>query len=298
MGDLENRGLIYRKHGKGTFAHGRSTRVHRYLGVLMKSPHSAEHRPIAEMLRGVQTVMTSLRSAIIVTSTTPDLWRPEKATSMGGVILVPQEITAEDLEVLRNRNLPYLIFTESEMPGPRVVLNQRLAARRMTEEVLRLGHRRIAILSGYDPLLDSVKRTGIHDALKDGGIDPSNVPEISACGGEAGAYEAAQQVLQLAPRPTAVVATDDSLGCMLSFHARRKAGLKVPDDISVVSFHDWPFLKYIEPALTTVRFEFFAAGQKAAETLSTAALTGEPLSDITFDPIYCPGQTLAPPPRA
>src|SRR5277367_4580008 len=52
LSDLENRGLIYRKHGKGTFAHGRSTRIHRYLGILMKSPQAAEHRPFAEMLRG------------------------------------------------------------------------------------------------------------------------------------------------------------------------------------------------------------------------------------------------------
>ena len=34
IGDLENRGLIYRKHGKGTFANGHKTRIHRYLGIL------------------------------------------------------------------------------------------------------------------------------------------------------------------------------------------------------------------------------------------------------------------------
>src|SRR5271170_7258349 len=74
LGDLENRGLIYRKHGKGTFAHGRSTRIHRYLGILMKSAQAAEHRPIAEMLRGVQTVMASLRSAILLVSMPPESW--------------------------------------------------------------------------------------------------------------------------------------------------------------------------------------------------------------------------------
>src|SRR5258707_73899 len=36
--DLEHSGLIYRRHGKGTFAYGRSTRAHRSLGVLIKSP--------------------------------------------------------------------------------------------------------------------------------------------------------------------------------------------------------------------------------------------------------------------
>src|ERR1700761_6695276 len=65
LSDLENRGLIYRRHGKGTFAHGRSTRVHRNLGILMRSPQAAEHRPIAEMVRGVQTVISSVQAATL-----------------------------------------------------------------------------------------------------------------------------------------------------------------------------------------------------------------------------------------
>jgi LacI family transcriptional regulator len=109
--------------------------------------------------------------------------------------------------------------------------------------------------------------------------------------------QAARSVLDLNPRPTAVLTTDDSLGCMVSYHARRNMNLKVPEDLSIVSFHDWAYLKYIEPALTTVYFEFFAAGQKAAEALSSAALTGEPLTDIVFEPCYRPGQTIGPAPK-
>ncbi len=102
LSDLENRGLIYRKHGKGTFAHGSATRVHRYLGILMKSPQATEHRPVTDMLRGAQMVMASLRSAILLASNPPEVWQPEKASSMGGVVVVPQNVTAQDLEVLRN----------------------------------------------------------------------------------------------------------------------------------------------------------------------------------------------------
>ena len=45
--------------------------------------------------------------------------------------------------------------------------------------------------------------------------------------------------------------------------------------------------------LTTVHFDFFAAGQRAAEALSHAALTGQPMSDLIFDPTYRPGTTMA-----
>jgi DNA-binding LacI/PurR family transcriptional regulator len=296
LSDLENRGLIYRKHGKGTFAHGHSTRVHRYLGILMKSPAAAEHRPLAEMIRGAQTVMASVRSAVLLISTPPEEWRAEKASSLGGVIVVPQEVTPNDLEILKNRNLPYVIFTESDLPGPRVVLGQREAARHMTQQLLQHGHRRIALLTGYDVSLDATKRRGVHEALSEAGINPAHVPEISACGEESEIFKAAHDVLQLRPRPTAVIAFDDALGSMVSFQARRQLGLQVPADLSIISFHDWPYLSFIEPALTTVHFDFFNAGKSAAEVLNRAALTGEPITDINFSPSYRSGQTCGPAP--
>jgi GntR family transcriptional regulator of arabinose operon len=296
LSDLENRGLIYRKHGKGTFAHGHATRIHRYLGVLTRSPHSAEHRPISEMIRGAQTTMAGIRSAILLMSTAPEEWRPEKASSLGGVIVVPQFVTTRDLEIIQNRGLPFLIFGESDLPGPTVWLGQRKAAREMTERLLQFGHRRFALLSGFDPCLDGPKRLGVHDALREAGIDPAHVPEFSTKGEEGRTFTVSHDVLQLRPRPTAVVAFDDSLGTMVSFHARRKLGLEVPRDISIVSFHAWPFVKCFEPILSTVQFDFFAAGQQAAERLSHAALTGESIKDFHFEPIYYPGQTIGPVP--
>lgn len=296
LNDLENRGLIYRKHGKGTFAHGHSTRVYRNLGFLLKSAHATEHRPIAEMVRGAQTVMAPLRSSILLISTPPEQWRPEKASSLGGVIVLPQDVTEEDLAILKDRNLPFLIVGESHLTGPRLILGQREAARRMTEQLLQLGHRRIALLTGFDLCLDASKRMGVHDALKAAGLDPSQAPEFSAHGLESDIFQAARELLKLHPRPTAVVAFDDSLGSILSFQARRQEGIQVPSELSIVSFHDWPYLNFIEPALTTVRFEFFTAGQRAAEALNHAALTGQAVENISFPPTYRPGQTIGPVP--
>ncbi|MCE0522017.1 MAG: substrate-binding domain-containing protein [Methylacidiphilales bacterium] len=262
----------------------------------MKSPLTAEHRPVAEMIRGVQSVMASLRSAVLLISTPPEVWRPETASSLGGVIVVPQDMTEKDLEILKNRNLPFLLFSESELPGPRLRLGQREAARHMTEQLLRLGHRRIALLSGYDNTLDAPKRQGVHEALREAGIDPAQAPEFSANGQEGGIFQAAHDLLRVVPRPTAVIAFDDSLGSILSIQARRHDGIRVPEELSIVSFHDWPYLNYLEPALTTVRFEFFSSGQRAAEALNRAALTGEAVSDIHFPPAYRPGQTIGPAP--
>jgi len=164
----------------------------------------------------------------------------------------------------------------------------------MTEELLQLGHRRLALLSGFDACLDASKRIGVHEALQAAGIDPAQVPEISAHDREGDIFQAAQEVLRLNPRPTAVIAFDDSLGAILSFQARTQEKISIPGDLSIVSFHDWPFLNYMEPALTTVHFDFFKAGQKAAEVLNLAALTGKPVENLMFEPCYRPGQTMGP----
>jgi DNA-binding LacI/PurR family transcriptional regulator len=296
LSDLENRGLIYRKHGRGTFAHGRSTRVHRYIGVLIKSAMAAENRPVGEILRGAQTALASLRSALLLTNTSPEHWQAELASSLGGVIVLPQDVSAAELETLNHRNLPYFILGESDLPGPHIIFGQREAARTMTKQLLQQGHRRLALLSGFDPCLDAPKRRGVHDAMKEAGINPVEVPEISAHACEGDIFAAAGKVLKLEPRPTAVVAFDDGLASILSFQARRNEGIKVPEEMSIASFHDWPYLNFIEPSLHTVRFDFFNAGLKAAEALAQASLTGQPVSDLTFQPVYRPGQSIGPAP--
>jgi len=249
---------------------------------------------MSEMIRGAQTAMASVHSATLLMSNPPESWRPEKASSLGGVIVVPQDVTENDLNVLKNRNLPYLIYGESDLPGPRISLGFKDAARHMTEQLLQLGHRRIALLTGYDVCLDAPKRGGVLEAFRAAGLDTAQVSEISTHGQEGGIFQAARDILHLRPRPTAVIAFDDSLGSMLRFQAQRNEGIQVPAELSIVSFHDWPYLNYIEPALTTTRFEFFAAGQRAAEVLTQAALTGAPVASISFEPTYRPGQTIAP----
>ena len=162
-------------------------------------------------------------------------------------------------------------------------MGQREAARQLTEKVLRQEHRSLAILSGLDAGLDNPKRRGVNEALLAAGLDPARVPEFVADGKENSAFDAVRKLLGSVPRPTAVIAFDDSLASVLSYKARRKMGLRVPEDLSIVSFHDWPFLAEMDPVLCTVRFDFFAAGRQAAAALNRAAQTGKrpPTSSFT-----------------
>jgi GntR family transcriptional regulator of arabinose operon len=287
LSDLENRGLIYRRHGKGTFAHGRASRLYRNIGVLVRAS-SAENRAVA----------IELGAGVMLIGVKPASWRSEMASMLSGVVIVPGDVTGEDLTSLRNRNLPFLLVGDSELTGPRILLGQQEAAYTLTEKLLRHGHRSLAILSGVDAGLDGPKRRGVSEALRAAGIDPSQVPEFIADGKDQSPFDASRKLLESVPRPTGVIAFDDSLASILSYRARRQMGLRVPEDMSIVSFHDWPFLAEMHPLLSTVRFDFFSAGRQAAAALNRASQTGEALANITFQPTYVEGETTGPAPVA
>jgi DNA-binding LacI/PurR family transcriptional regulator len=146
--------------------------------------------------------------------------------------------------------------------------------------------------------MDYSKRRGVHDAAAAAGIDPASIREFPAFGPDGTVFSGAQAVLDAQPRPTAVLTFDDNLACMLSFKARRHAGLQVPRDLSIASFHQWAWLAHVEPTLTTVHFDFFAAGRQAAEALNRAAMTGDPVTDLRFEPTLIDGATIGPAPSA
>jgi DNA-binding transcriptional regulator YhcF (GntR family) len=112
LGDLEHRGLIYRRHGKGTFAHGCSTRSYRNLGMLIKSPEALRHSSIVEIIRGVQNVMASLRSAVVLFGISPMEWHPDMVSNLGGVIVIRQNVMPKELEVLKKHRLPFVVVEE------------------------------------------------------------------------------------------------------------------------------------------------------------------------------------------
>ena len=292
LADLETKGLIYRKHGKGTFAHGRSTRVQKGIAILLKSSGALKCWPISELVRGMQSHHGSQQSPVTFLTQSPKEWSSELTNSLAGVIVFPEDVTNEDIDVLKNWKLPFLFASKTNLPGPRISLGQAEAARVLTEKLLMLGHQRLALITGYHSSLDAPKREGVRQALRSVGLDPSQVTEIALSSGEEASLGAINEVLKARVRPTGWIAFDDSFAAMLSYCARRQ-GLTIPNDISVVSFHDFSYLRYLEPSLATVKFEFFVAGQRAAESLHHAFLTGEELKDICFEPSYVLGQSIA-----
>jgi len=112
--DLEHRRLIYRRQGKGTFAHARSSRVYPNLGIWMKSPDALKCAGLVDFIRGAQTVMTPLSASLVLIEISPMDWRAELTSTLGAVVILQGDLTADEVDCLNNRKLPFISIPNAQ----------------------------------------------------------------------------------------------------------------------------------------------------------------------------------------
>ncbi|NNU17032.1 LacI family DNA-binding transcriptional regulator [Parvularcula sp. ZS-1/3] len=174
-------------------------------------------------------------------------------------------------ETLEKLGLPFVrIAPGRETDGaPYVEIDDRDAAKRMTQHLLDLGHRDIAFIAGPEDQVSSRRRTeGFKEAMTVAGLP---VPDEFL---RQGAYtyrsgmEAALPLLQSAKRPSAVFAANDDMAAGV-LAAAMQAGLSVPGDLSVAGFDDVSLATTVWPSLTTVRQPIAEMAERAVGLLET-----------------------------
>jgi DNA-binding LacI/PurR family transcriptional regulator len=157
------------------------------------------------------------------------------------------------------------------VPGvTNLILDQKLAARLVLTHLLELGHRDIAFMKGQTASSDSATRwAAICAASEELGVRmrPELVVQIEQdlTTPQLG-YPYAKGLLARKRPFTALFAYND-LSAIGAIWAFREAGLRVPQDISVVGFDDVPLAVFSDPQLTTIRQPLQRMGQIAAKTL-------------------------------
>ncbi|MFJ9033101.1 LacI family DNA-binding transcriptional regulator [Streptomyces sp. NPDC102274] len=138
--------------------------------------------------------------------------------------------------------------------------------------LLGLGHRRIAsILGPLDHPYVQERRRGLRDALREAGLEPEPELDVDTGFEDAVIRTRTRELLQLPPdrRPTALFAYHDSAAFTV-LDELAMAGVRVPEDMSVIGFNDIDAAAHVRPALTTVRQPFAEMGRRAAAILLTA----------------------------
>lgn len=167
-----------------------------------------------------------------------------------------------------------------------IVCNKSKGAFEAVSYLIELGHRRIAIINGYQEYKPSIEKiSGYKKALKEAGIpfDEKYVKygDYHLNGGERNIKE----LMELDEPPTAVFTAND-LMAMGAVKALKSLGYRVPDDVSVIGFDDIMMNEYTIPNLTSVRQEMTAQGRLAVQILHQL-FTGEkkPKKKYTIEPV-------------
>lgn len=174
-----------------------------------------------------------------------------------GLIIAPHKKDLDFLESTRLRKIPVVLIEERGSFGKNntysVLADCAGGAYEIVEHLVKMGHTKIGIIKGPSYKLTAIERfNGYKRVLEDYGIPLKKEYLIEGDYTYKGGYDGIIKLCGLDERPTAVFTTNyDS--CLGALEAIRNLGLKIPDDLSLVTFDDYDLSVVIRPHLTAVR---------------------------------------------
>ncbi|HSL70881.1 MAG TPA: LacI family DNA-binding transcriptional regulator [Longimicrobiales bacterium] len=267
------------RYTPNSMARGLSTRRTSALGVLLPEIYGDF---FSELTRGIDQAARREGYHLLVSSSHSDQVELEAALRamrgrVDGLVLLAADLDVPGLLRHVPERLPVILLSADEQQAPHdtLIIDNYGGARAITEHLIALGHRRIGMILGPDRNHDARERLrGYHAALQGAGVAAEESLATAGDFTEVGGYRGAQRLLQVAPRPTALFAANDSMA-IGALSALSEAGLDVPGDVAVVGFDDIQIAHYVSPPLTTVRVPIAALGARAVARV-LQLLRGEP----------------------
>jgi LacI family transcriptional regulator len=188
-----------------------------------------------------------------------------------GLIVMGTVLRSKFLIELHERyNIPVIVSRSTEIPQlPCVMIDVKTAACQATKYLLSLNHKRIAYIAGPPNWSSSkIRLEQIQNTLSEAGLTlPSHLYRWCFPNIEEG-FQAVNSILTLPKkeRPTAIIGFHDliAIGALRAMYI---AGLRVPQDISVIGFDDIAIAAYTTPSLTTVAQPKYRIGQLSVKKL-------------------------------
>ena len=186
-----------------------------------------------------------------------------------GVLISPIKNSPRPIDFVQNQEIPIVVigYPMSEIAVDVVRCDTNEAAYNIVKVLLNMGHRRIAALTGPEYIVTATDRiAGYKRALEEAGIPVDNeLIQYGHFSPDQG-YEMAKMMLKQKPLPTAVF-TGNNFIAIGATKALNEAGIRIPEDISVVTFDGPPPDLVIDPFFTMVSQPGFDLGNKAADLL-------------------------------
>ena len=274
-------GLLERRPGKGLFVRGPQS-VTRTVQVVVPSlvwPHCvaiARGAQAAGSKYGVQTLVYDAHGKMAL-----DLGivrrLPEGTTDGAIVVSLHHRRFTEVLFELKSAGYPFVLVDQRlyDLEAPTIEIDNYGGGYLIGQKLAELGHRRVIFVGTLDLQATTDRLNGLRDGLNAAGVplDPSLVLHMK---GEGLEYVLQEEVLAQQEEPLKELALTTGASVIFDgtgdlapnvYRALRNAGLRVPDDVSVVTFEDLPVCRFLEPELARLRQPWFSVGQVAFSML-------------------------------
>jgi LacI family transcriptional regulator len=246
----------------------------------------------SELMRGVEEAAAELGYMVLLARA--ESVRPTAATMAklvgegrvdGVLVQVGDAMTAEDLSgILEGRIPAVLINSRRDDHVGSVILPDEEASAVAVRHLVSLGHTSIGLINGL-PSTDSAGRRGVgfREAMAAAGLT-INPAHVTSLGYDSQQGRAAMRALgALAERPTALVVANVNAALGLLVEART-LGIRVPDDLSIVSIHDAWTADNAWPPLTTVRMPLYELGKQSMAAIFDRIRAAATVDVVVIDP--------------
>jgi len=274
--------LIINKLGytPNAIARGLKTKRTHTLGILIPD---ITNPFFAEIARGVEDAANKNNFNVILCNTDDKLEKERtylqilREKRVDGLILGTAHIKDKSILELERKKFPYILISRNieGLNKNCIIIDDVEGGMTATEYLIKLGHRRIAHITGPLKTRSALNRLkGYKLAFKKHEIEYRDELVGEGDFKIKGGYQVMKKFLKLAEPPTAVFAANDllALGAM---QAIQKKNFHIPEDFSVIGFNDIELASFVYPALTTIRQPMLEMGILAVKTLLRIIEEGE-----------------------
>lgn len=213
-----------------------------------------------ELVKAFEDIAVEHNQEVLIANTDYDPKRMETCITrmlqrkVDGVAIMTSEIDEKLVKTLSKRQIPMVFMDTAAVPGTSVVrVNYEAGVQAAMEHLFDLHHKRIAFISGPLSLASArLRANAFHEALERHRLAGNPHWMQEADHRVEGGHHAMKRILESGRQlPTAVLTSNDltAIGAMGAIH---EAGLRIPEDVSVVGFDGIELSAYTQPALTTV----------------------------------------------
>lgn len=258
--------------------------------------------------RGLQAFQEELRRSGITLLVASSAYRPALeeeqvralvARGADALLLIGHHRDPAIYEFLDRRGVPVLVSWayDPAAPKPSIGFDNRRAMAGLARHVIRLGHRRVGVISAEQAFNDraSERVAGIRAAMTEAGLDPKSLLIVETPYHIENGREAFRRLMRAPVSPTAVICGNDVLA-VGALQMAEEMGIDVPGAVSITGFDDIELATVVRPALTTVHVPHRQMGRDAARMLVGMLSDGAPVKSVELETELRLRDTLGPPP--